>query len=155
MLSDVASPQVQIEPLDGHGDVARAHAEEVCQVAEEIQVQVTGRTHGIPLDDVQQGSTLCDNPSNTLAHGQKLGPSHATTLFPFSVLPTSISPILYRREVPLSVPCVMPIKQRVLRRKAVVINEDTVHASDENGDGGAKSAQKKGERVNPPTQTAH
>ena len=40
-LSDKTSPQVPIEPQDGHlqidGDRVKAHAEVVCQVAEGIQ----------------------------------------------------------------------------------------------------------------------
>ena len=40
-LSDAPSPQVQIEPLDGYlqidDEMIKAHAEVVCQVAEEIQ----------------------------------------------------------------------------------------------------------------------
>ena len=52
---------MQIEPLDGHLqidiDVVEARAEMVCQVAEEIQVQGTGRTPG-PLDALQPESTL-------------------------------------------------------------------------------------------------
>ena len=40
-LGDAISPQVQVEPLDGHlqidGDMVKAHAKMVCQVAEEIQ----------------------------------------------------------------------------------------------------------------------
>lgn len=66
-LNDVTSPQVHFEPVDRHlqidVNVVKAHAEIVCQVAEEIQVQVTGRTPGIPLDDVQLEFTLQINLS--------------------------------------------------------------------------------------------
>ena len=81
-LSNATSQQVQIEPLDGRlqidgdGDVVKAHDEVVCQVAEEIQVQVTGRTPGIPLDDIQPESTLHVNPSTSLGPEQNMEHSH-------------------------------------------------------------------------------
>ena len=40
----------------------------------------------------------------------------------------------------------MPIKERDQKGKAVVINEDTVHAADVNGNGDAKMAQKRREK---------
>ena len=157
-LSDAASPQVQIEPLDGHGDVAKAHAEVVYQVAEEIQVQVTGRKPGIPLDAVQPESTLRVNPSESLTPEQKSEPSHPLSppvifqdLDPAaSQRLSSLSPSFQhpsRQYTAEKCPCPfhvsMPTKKRERKRKAVVINEDTVYASDENGDGDAKTAQKR------------
>ena len=78
-LQDSTSPKVQIEPLDGYlqidgnGDVVKAHDEVVCQVVEEIQVQITGRTPGILLDDTQPESTLHVN-STSLTPEQNLEP---------------------------------------------------------------------------------
>ena len=61
-LSDVTSPQVQIESLAGHlqvdGDMVEAHIEMACQAAEEIQD---------PLDAVQPEYTQRVNSSRSLS----------------------------------------------------------------------------------------
>ena len=163
-LNDATSPQVQIEPLDGHlqidddGDMVKAHDEVVCQVAEEIQVQVTGRTPGILLDDTQPESTLHVNPFASLAPEQNLEPSH-----PLSppVIFHDLGPVAPQRPYSLSssfqhpspqhaakkCPCPfhvsMPTKKRERKRKAVVVNEDTVHVADEHGNGDEETAQKR------------
>ena len=99
-LSDAPSPQVQIEPVDGHlqidDEMIMTHAEVVCQVAE-----------GIQDDPVQLESTLRVNPSTSLPPKQNMDPSYPLSppvtfydLGPIasqlpsslSVLPTRISP---------------------------------------------------------------
>jgi len=140
----VTSSQVQIERLNGHlqidGDMVKAHAEVVGQLAEELQVQITGQAPEIPLDL---------KPSKSLAPEQNLepssfpssrspgpGPNHITTIpSPFSPLLTSISPTR-RKEMPLPVLCVLAAQGRERKRKAVVINDDPVHTvyGDRNGD---------------------
>ncbi len=163
-LSDATSLQVQIEPLDGHlqidGDVnvVKAHDEMVCQVAEEIQVQITERTPGIPLDDIQPESTLHRNHSESLAPEQNLEPPHPLSppvIFhdPGPVASqrlSSLSPSFQRpshqhaaKKCPCPFRVTMATRKRERKRKAVVINEDTVHAADESGNGGGKTAQKR------------
>ena len=64
--SDATPPQVQIEPLESHlqidGDMVKAHAKVVYQVAEEFKN---------PLDPVQPESSLCVKVSQSLAPKQK------------------------------------------------------------------------------------
>ena len=71
----MTSSQVEIEPLNGHlqidGDMVKAHAEVVGQLAEELQVQITGQVLALQfsyfflclfllfVDDVDRGTSSC------------------------------------------------------------------------------------------------
>jgi len=109
----VTSSQVQIEPLNGHlqidGDMVKAHAEVVGQLAEEPQVQISGQAPEIPLG-LKPSKSLARTKFAAflpLCSGRSPGPgpNHVTTILsPFSPLPTSISPTR-RKEMPLTVLC--------------------------------------------------
>ena len=67
--------------------------------------------------------------------------SHHNTLFP--LFPSNIHlNNVPKRNAP-AVRVSTPIKKREQERKAVVINEDTVHCADGNGNGDAKVGQKR------------
>jgi len=129
--------------------MAKAHAEVVGQLAEELQVQITGQAPEIPLGPqtfqvfgtrAKFGALPSSFPSS---RSPGPGPNHVTTIpSPFSPLSTSISPTR-RKEMPLPVLCVLAAQGRERKRKAVVINDDPVHTvyGDRNGD--AKVAQKR------------
>ena len=144
-LSDATPPQVQI-------DMVKVHAEVVDQLAEAIQVQITGQAPEIPLDPVQPEYLVHIKPSNPEPN---LEPSLP---LPPPVVPQDLSPVASQRLSSFSppfqhsshqhalekYPCVsLPIKGRERKRKAVVINEDTVHGVDGDGNGDAKAAQKR------------
>ena len=62
-LSEVNSPQMQIKPLSEQlqlgDDMVKAQVEALGQVAEKIQVQVTGRDPEHPLDPIRPESDIC------------------------------------------------------------------------------------------------
>ena len=75
-LSEVTSPQMQTEPLDEQlqigGDTAAAQAEVLGQVAEEIQVQVTGRVAEHCHDPIQPESDMPAHSSTRLCRHEIL-----------------------------------------------------------------------------------
>jgi hypothetical protein len=143
-LGDAISPQVQIEPLDGHlqidGDLVNADTEVVGQQAGELQVQITGQAPEIPFDPQQSlEPSLPLSPSVVL---QDLGPVTSQRL---SSLPPPFQHPSHQhaaKKCPCPFCVSLPIKGRERKRKAVVINEDTVCSADGGSNGDAKAAQK-------------
>ena len=75
-IIELSAPQMQIEPLDEQlqigGDMVKAQAEVVGQVAEEIQVQVTGRDPEHPLDPIRPESEILAYPSTPFVQARDL-----------------------------------------------------------------------------------
>ena len=147
-LSGATPPQVQI-------DMVKAHAEMVSQLVEEIQVQITGQAPEVPLDPVQPEYVVRIEPSKAGPTEPNLEPSLPPSP---PVVPQDLSPVASQRLSSLSPPfqhsshqhavnkcpyVSLPIKGRERKRKAVVINEDTVNGVDGDSHGDAKVAQKR------------
>jgi hypothetical protein len=141
-LSDAISPQVQIEPLDGHLQIE--DTEVVGQQAGELQVQITGQAPEIPFDPQQklEPSLPFPLPLSPSVVLQDLGP---VTSQRFSSLPPPFQHPSHQhaaKKCPCPFCVSLPIKGRERKRKAVVIDEDTVCAADGSSSGNPKAAQK-------------
>ena len=163
-LSEVTSPQMQPEPLDEQlqigGDMVKAQAEGLGQVAEEIQVQVTGQDAEHPLDSIQPESDISTYPPTPFVwardpdSSQPLsppvvteGPGPVASQELTSPLPSCQHQHHHHQSAAKKCSCPfcasMPIKRRQRKRKAVVVNEDTAYGADGHGDMGGKRSGKR------------
>ena len=149
-LSDAPSPQVHIEPLEGHqqidGEMIKTRAEVACQVKFKIHldpVQQNLRYASILLRLPPPQSKFWILPLQSLSD---LGPVTSQLHSPLASLSLSFQLPSHQHAAINALgrsACLFQSRKGKRRGKTAAINEDTVRAADGNGDGDAKVAQQR------------